>query len=105
MEVRAVPCDRIVLQKVELGVNLHPDLLREAMEEIGADRISASGFRLNQWAYGIQGGLLVSQDPNVGRVADELKRAYGGAVVRYVARRQGWQVKRVGQYRYQVVKR
>ena len=99
-----MPCDTIQTNTVDLP-KMNAGLLGRAITAIGGTRAgSATRFRLRGYIYDAYGGELESTDPNVGKVADELKRAYSGEVVKYTAKRNGWTLKQTAAYEYEVTK-
>ena len=98
-----MPCDTIQTNTVDLP-KMHPALLAKAITALGARQLSPAYFQLRGQTYRVRSGELESTDPNVGQVADELKRAYSGEVVKYTARRNGWTLKQTAPYAYEVTK-
>lgn len=99
-----MPCDQIVTCRVSLP-QMDPALRDAAIRAMGGRMLNANTFTYNGQSYAIQNGELVSRGSDTGEVADLLKRAYSGEVVKYAAKRAGWAVKQVGQFQYQIIRR
>lgn len=98
-----MPCDAIVLNRVELP-KMDAKLAELALKEMGAKLLYPNLFEYKGQRYTITDQGLQSTAANVGQVADLLKRHYSAEVVKYSARRAGWQVKQKAPFQYEVIK-
>lgn len=98
-----MPCDQVVLNRIDLP-KMDPQLRDAALKAMGARLLGGNAFVYKGQTYQIQNGELVSRAGNTGEVADLLKRAYSGEVVKYAARRAGWGVKQTGPFNYQIIR-
>jgi hypothetical protein len=102
-----MPCDSIILNRVELKVANH-DVLADALKAMGARDVTVGvnvvTFRLDGASYAIRQGKLEGRG-NVGAVADRIKRAYGKQCVTAAARRFGWAETNVTETKTTLVKR
>lgn len=99
-------CESIILNRVDMP-KMHPKLTAAALAELGARDVSAYGFTLAGVRYAFQGGQLVSayvDAAELGRVADLVKRSYSAQAVKYAAARNGWAVRQVAPFQYEVIK-
>lgn len=102
-----MPCDSVILNRVDLG-KLDLSILPAALQEMGAVNIYTgiyeSGFQLNGSWYQIQSGKLVF-DQGAENIADKVKRSVAVAGLKRDCAKKGWQVKKVGESKFQVIKR
>lgn len=102
-----MPCDSVITNEVTIR-KMHPALLDGALAMIGAQYIGKTAgqvsFSIRGRRYTINGDTLESTADNVGEIADQLKRAYSAQVVKYAAHRNGWQLRQIGQFDYEVTK-
>lgn len=101
-----MPCDTIQTNQIELGA-MNAELLKRALKALGAagvyvDRTGAY-FTLQGVPCQIRGGKLIIEEGNE-RLADVLKREYSVQTVKYTAQRNGWSLKKVAEYQYEVTK-
>jgi hypothetical protein len=102
-----MPCDSIVLNRVELP-RMNPTLAERAIKAIDGWRFySARMFYAEGYSFQVgPDGRLASDAPVdvLGRIADALKRSYSAQVVLYTAKRNGWAIKQTGAFAYEVTK-
>lgn len=99
-----MPCDTMQVSGVDLG-KVDPPLLIQALQAMGqVPSQQGEWIRFNQGTYNTR-----TKECNVRRYGAEqftaqVKRAYSAEVVKSTAKRFGWQLKQVGEYKYQVTK-
>jgi len=99
-----MPCDTITQVSLEL-TNANLDLLKKAIEEITgctARQYKETSLEWARGSYDKRRGLLSCRDTVE---AENIKRQYAAETVKAKAARFGWQVKKVDQFKYQVIKR
>lgn len=104
-----MPCDSLRLNSVDLSAlgRIDPNLLVLAFQALGlGGRLSADKSRidLNNGSYTFATGKLDTY-ARWNHSLDEVKQAYSAEVVKATAKRFGWQLKEVSQFKYQVIKR
>ena len=101
-----MPCDSIRTVTVELG-KVHMQTFRAGLEALGMRDI-------REWRGGLywRNGYADESIDSSGRLtledesrANVLKRAYSAAIVQGQAKKYGWQVKKVAEYQYEIIKR
>jgi len=101
-----MPCDSIQLNSLDVG-KMHADLLRRALQEIGAVGISQGAnlttFMLDGARCSIRDGRL-TLPAGAEHLADRIKVGYSRQVIRTSAAKNGWRVKEVKPNVFQVVK-
>lgn len=99
-----MPCYTITEVKLKLD-NPNIDLLKKAIEVVtGIGNITdlQDSLTWNGGKYFKRTNMLSVPDKTVGK---EIKRAYSAELVRAQAKRFGWSLKQVNQYKYQITKR
>lgn len=96
----------MILNSVEIGT-MNAELLKRALAALGAkgvyvDRTGAY-FTLDGTPCQIRNGKLIVEEGEEA-IADKVKRAYSVETVKYTAKRNGWQIKKVAEYEYEVTK-
>ena len=100
-----MPCDTVQTNTISVP-RMQPALRARALATIGA-QVRGSYFTLDGHAYQFSEGELTSttaSDADLARVAALVKRAYSAQVVKYTAARNGWQVREVAPFQYEVLK-
>jgi hypothetical protein len=106
-----MPCDSVILNRVELPA-MNRKLTDLALVALGGQALHYAGqsFTIKGFAgyFRIAGATLIGvsgQDAEtIGKAADLLKRAYSAEVVKYTAKRNGWQIKQTAAFAYEVIK-
>ncbi len=96
-----MPCDQLIYNSVELG-KMNATLLTRALRTLGAVG-NNQYFQLDGVSCRIVGGKLVVPEGEE-HLADKLKRAYSVETVKYTAQKNGWTLRKVNQYEYEVTK-
>ena len=89
-----MPCDTITTAEIKLSESTNPELLKLAMADLG----------VRSWAYS-KGLLQINRQAVSDELIAKVKVAYSRQVVFSQAKKFGWQMKEVGQNKYQVVRR
>jgi hypothetical protein len=103
-----MPCDSIQLNRVDLP-KMQPALRARALAAMTGDQYQANSinFAHKGHRFYIQAGELVSSTASAEEVqaaAALLKKHYSAQVVKYSAQRQGWKVRQVSEFQYEVIK-
>ena len=102
-----MPCDQIRQTSVDLSAlgKIDLGLLAAAFRDLGLGGEVQMGkvISLDRGSYDAVTGKL--QVYGIAPSMDTIKRAYSAQVVKVTAKRFGWQIKQVGQFEYQAIKR
>lgn len=107
-----MPCDTITQTGIELGPNIQPSLLMEALTAMKLEpRMFNDAIRFNGGSYDLRtkqatvyGSEMAGTIDQVDQFKANIKREYGVAVLKSNAKRYGWQLKQTGDYKYQIIK-
>lgn len=94
-----MPCDSIQISRAKLAGNVDPGLLEKAMLELGISR--------DQYEHDAARQLVVMRVAR-GVTAPsqaQITQAYSAQVVKSTARKNGWQLKQLSQFKYEVIRR
>jgi hypothetical protein len=100
-----MPCDRIILQSVDLSKCGDKKLLWDAVMSLSSQGSQESGqfMHYSRW-FTLKDGVLSGDANYVGKLADKIKQSYSKQVILKAAKLQGWKVKDLGGNKLQVVK-
>lgn len=104
-----MPCDTIRTTQIDMG-KLDAPTLTTALNRMGLGATNHQGLvSFSGGTYNVATGQLDARSNRRGFNADSLKnnirKAYSGEVIRSQAKRFGWQVKELGNNKFEVVKR
>lgn len=108
-----MPCDTITTAGIELGPNIVPGLLINALQSMGLNpvergtRITFAGgwYDTNSKTMTLQGSAMAGTIERADAIKAEVKQAYGAELLKSQAKRYGWSIKETGKYKYAVTKR
>lgn len=98
-----MPCNTISKVQVDFGKLASPELLEQTLDALGLNPVR-DGYKIHfgqgEW-INIKSGQAQLQR---GRDVADLKRAHSKTIVTTQAKRFGWQVKEVGENKFEIVK-
>jgi hypothetical protein len=101
-----MPCDQVITNSVTIGT-MNAALLKRALYALGARGVyvdsTGAYFTLEGKPCTIRGGKFTVEEGSE-HLADTVKRAYSAEAVKYTAQRNGWTIKKVTDFAYEVTK-